>query len=114
VNQTKKTRLKKEAVDALKLLFQQGRARVQAVSRRLPMALGLVFSEYLGFSCQFSFYQILHTHLSSEAGTTAQTVTDVPSGLSLTPPQEKKSSETMKKDKPVFVSGSSWILGHPE
>jgi hypothetical protein len=48
------------------------------------------------------------------AGTTGQTVTDVPSGLSLTPPQKtkkkkkkKKTGETMKIDKPVFVSGSS-------
>jgi hypothetical protein len=53
------------------------------------MALGQVFSEYFGFS---SFHQLLHIHhhLSSGAGTIGQLVTDVPSGLSLTPLQEKK------------------------
>jgi hypothetical protein len=55
------------------------------------VALGQVFSEYFGFPCQFSFHQMLHTdHLSSEAGTIGQVVADVPSGLSLTPPQETK------------------------
>jgi hypothetical protein len=43
------------------------------------VALGQVFSEYFGFPCQFSFNQLLNTH---------HLVTDVPSGLSLTPPQE--------------------------
>jgi hypothetical protein len=38
----------------------------------------------LRFSYQFSIHQILHTH--SAAGTMGQLVTDVPSGLSLTPP----------------------------
>jgi hypothetical protein len=54
------------------------------------LTLGHVLSEYLGFPCQFSFYQLLHTHLSSGAGTIGQIVADVPSGLSLTPPQEIK------------------------
>jgi hypothetical protein len=38
------------------------------------VALGQVFSEYLGFSCQSSFHQFLHNHhhLSSGAGTTGQ------------------------------------------
>jgi hypothetical protein len=55
------------------------------------VALGQVCSEYFGFPCQFSFHQLLHTHhLSSWAGTTGQLVPDVPSGLSLTPPQETK------------------------
>jgi hypothetical protein len=54
------------------------------------VTLGQVFSEYIGFPCQFSFRQMLHTHLSSGAGTIGQFVTDVPSGLSLTPPQENK------------------------
>jgi hypothetical protein len=55
------------------------------------VALEQVFSEYFGFPCQFSFHRLLHTnHLSSGAGTTGQLVADVPSGLSLTPPQEKK------------------------
>jgi hypothetical protein len=55
------------------------------------VALGHVFSEYFGFSCQFSFDRLLHTyHLSSGAGTIDQLMADVPSGLSLTPPQEIK------------------------
>jgi hypothetical protein len=56
------------------------------------VALGQVFSEYFGIPCQVSFHQLLHIHhhLSSGAVTTGQTVADVPSGLSLTPPQETK------------------------
>jgi hypothetical protein len=55
-------------------------------------ALGQVFSEYFGFPSQFSFHRLLHIHhhLSSGAGTIGQTVADVPSGPSLTPPQETK------------------------
>jgi hypothetical protein len=53
------------------------------------VTLGLVFSEYFGFPCQFSFHRLLHTHYrSSGAGTIGQLVAGVPSGLSLTPPQE--------------------------
>jgi hypothetical protein len=53
------------------------------------VTLGQVFFRYFGFSCQFSFRRMLHTHhLSSAAGTKGQTVAAVPSGLSLTPPQE--------------------------
>jgi hypothetical protein len=53
------------------------------------VALGQVFYEYLDFPCQFSFRRLLHTHhLSSGGGTIGQLVADVPSGLSLTPPQE--------------------------
>jgi hypothetical protein len=53
------------------------------------VALGQVFSEYIGFPCQFSFHRLLHTHhLSSGAGTIGELVVDVPSGLSLTPLQE--------------------------
>jgi hypothetical protein len=55
------------------------------------VVLGQVFSEYFGFPCQFSFHRLLDTHhLSSGAGTVDQLVPDVPSGLSLTPPQETK------------------------
>jgi hypothetical protein len=55
------------------------------------VALGQVFSEYFGFPCQFTFHRLLHTHhLSAGAGTTGQVVADVPSRLSLTPPQESK------------------------
>jgi hypothetical protein len=54
------------------------------------VVLGQVFSEYFSVPCQFSFHRLLHTHhhhLSSGAGTIGQLVADVPSGLSLTPPQ---------------------------
>jgi hypothetical protein len=61
------------------------------------VALGKVFSEYFGFPCQFSFHRLLHIyhhrhhhHLSFGAGTIGQIVTNVLSGLSLTPPQETK------------------------
>jgi hypothetical protein len=86
-----------------------GRAIVRAVSRRFPITAARVriqvrscwicggqsgtedYSEYLGFSCQFSFHRLFHAHhLSSGAGTVGQIVADVPSGLSLTPPQEIK------------------------
>jgi hypothetical protein len=50
-------------------------------------ALGQVYSESFGFPCQFSVYQMLHTRLSSAAGTICQLVADIPNGLSLTPPQ---------------------------
>jgi hypothetical protein len=83
-----------------------GRATAQAVSRWLSTAaarvraqvglceicsgLGQVFSEYCGFPCKFSFHRLLHSHhhLSAGAGTIGQLVADVPSGLSLIPPQE--------------------------
>jgi hypothetical protein len=55
------------------------------------VTLGHVFSEYFGFPCQFAFHRLLHTHhLSSGAVTIGQLVADVPSELSLTPPQETK------------------------
>jgi hypothetical protein len=56
------------------------------------VALRQVFSEYFGFLCQLSFHRLLYIrhHLSSGVGTTGQLVADVPSGLSLTPPQETK------------------------
>jgi hypothetical protein len=66
------------------------------------VALGQVFSEYFGFLCQFSFHRLLHTHhLSSGAGKIGQLVADVPSGLSLTPPQEKKKKQPYIADKVV-------------
>jgi hypothetical protein len=61
------------------------------------VALGQVFSEYFGFPCQFSFHRLLHTHLASGAGTVGQIVDNVPSGLSLTPPQETKKTTTVFK-----------------
>jgi hypothetical protein len=91
-----------------------GRAIAQRVSRRLPtaaarvdprsghvgsvvdtVALGQVLSEYFGFPCQCSFHRLLHTHhLSSGAGTIGQILADVPSGPSLTPPQETTKTTT--------------------
>jgi hypothetical protein len=53
------------------------------------VALAQVFSDYFDFLCQFSFHRLLHNHhLSCGAGTKSQIVADIPSGLSLTPPQE--------------------------
>jgi hypothetical protein len=53
------------------------------------VVLGQDFFDYFGFPCQFSFHQLLHIHhQSSGAGTIGQLVVGVPSGLSLTPPQE--------------------------
>jgi hypothetical protein len=49
------------------------------------LALGQVFSEYFGIPCQFSFRQMLHTHLSFGSGTRGQLVADVPC---LTPPKK--------------------------
>jgi hypothetical protein len=83
--------------------FNLGRGIAQAVSRRLPrsghvgfvvhkVALGQVFSKYFGFPYHFSSHRLLHTHLSSEAGNIDQLVTDVPSGLSLTPTHEIKTN----------------------
>jgi hypothetical protein len=55
------------------------------------VALDQVFSEYFGFSCQFSFHRLLHTHhLPSGAGTISQLLADVPSGLSPHPKKLKK------------------------
>jgi hypothetical protein len=49
------------------------------------VALGQVFSEHFGFSCQFSFHRLTHTdqHLSSWAGIIGQITAEVPSELSL-------------------------------
>jgi hypothetical protein len=57
---------------------------------------------YFGFPCQFLFNRLLHIyhHLSSGAGTIGQIVTEVPSGLSLTPTQE-----TIKKTKKCETDG---------
>jgi hypothetical protein len=49
------------------------------------MALGQVFSEYLGFTCS-TFIVIYHPG----PGIIGQIMANVPSGLSLTPPQEIK------------------------
>jgi hypothetical protein len=64
------------------------------------VALGQVFSMYFGFPCQFSFHRLFHIHhhhhLSSGAGTIGQIVAAVPSGFSLTPPQETKKKNQLK------------------
>jgi hypothetical protein len=71
----------KTVMFCITLLYLQGRAIAQAVSRRLPTAAarvraqvrscgicggqsgtGAVFSEYFGFSCQFSFHRLFHAH----------------------------------------------------
>jgi hypothetical protein len=54
------------------------------------VALRQVFSEYFNFPYQSSFYQILHTYISSGAGAIGQLLADVPSGFSLTPRHKKK------------------------
>jgi hypothetical protein len=62
------------------------------------VALGQFFCKYLSFPCN-SYRRLLHTHHhthpSSRAGTKGQIVADVPSGLSLIPPQEEK-KKTLK------------------
>jgi hypothetical protein len=88
------SRLNTRAIHCHRAISFNGRARAQMVSPRLlisaawfrariranvgfvveEVALGQVFSEYLGFSCQFEFQLLLHIHhLSSGAGTTDQT-----------------------------------------
>jgi hypothetical protein len=53
------------------------------------VALGQVFSEYVGFPCQSSFHQLLHPHPSSGAGTIGQKWSQY-KGLSPTPLAIKK------------------------
>jgi hypothetical protein len=59
------------------------------------VALGQVFSEYFGFPFQLPNLLLNNCHPSSRAGTVGRIVADVPSGLSLTPPQEKKSGDPL-------------------
>jgi hypothetical protein len=83
-----------------------GRAIAQADSHRLPgfeyrsrrvgfvvdkVALWQVFSEYFGFPLPILIPPSA-PHSSSGAGTIGQTVADVPSGLSLTPTEETKTT----------------------
>jgi hypothetical protein len=56
------------------------------------VALGQVFSEYVGFPCQFALHRLVynhHHHLSSGAGTIFQTVAAVPRDL-VSPHEEEK------------------------
>jgi hypothetical protein len=61
------------------------------------VALVQVFSEYVGFSCQSSFHQILHHHNHPGQATIGQSVAAVPSGPSWTPPP------TTRNFKNVFI-----------
>jgi hypothetical protein len=93
----------------------EGRDIAQVVSRRLPTAAGRVrahvrscgicggqsgsgvgFLEYFLFPYQCSFHRLLHTHLSSGVSAIGQLVADVPSWLSVTPPQETKKKKPKK------------------
>jgi hypothetical protein len=70
-------------VNCMRYLASQGRAIAQAVSRWLlrfdprsghvgfvvdKVAVGQVFSEYFGFSCQSSFHRLLHNHHHRSSG----------------------------------------------
>jgi hypothetical protein len=97
----------------LSLLFlvstDSGRVIAQALGRRLPIAparvrsqvgscgirggksgSGVGFFRVLRFPVPVLIPRMLHTDLSSGAGTIGQLVASVPSGLSLTPPYEIK------------------------
>jgi hypothetical protein len=67
------------------------------------VTLGQVFYEYFRLPCQFSFHRLFHIHhnLSSQAGAISQLVADIPSGLSLIPPQEKKKKKTLDVVQPI-------------
>jgi Icc-related predicted phosphoesterase len=60
------------------------RPLAQALSRRLPTAVAQVRAQVRSFGI------CTHHHLSSGADTIGQLVANVPSGLSLTQPQETK------------------------
>jgi hypothetical protein len=112
-----------------KLYTEVSRAIAQVVSRRLPTAtarvraqvrscgicgkqsgIGAVFSKYFCSHCIYSFHRLLHTHhLSSGAGTIGQLVADIPSGLSLTPPQETK--KTLHRNTTTLVERNTCMLG---
>jgi hypothetical protein len=75
------------------------------------VALGKVFSKYFSFLCQFSFLQLLNTHLSSGAGRGGQIVANIPSELSLTPPQEIKSRSQRSMSANVLRFGDGVGMG---
>jgi hypothetical protein len=82
--------------------FEPGSGHVGFVVNKV--ALRQVFSEYFGFPCQFAFHRLLHNHhhhLLFGAGTIAQTVTAVLSGLSLTP-----------WEKNTIIVPSSFLITH--
>jgi hypothetical protein len=87
-------------------VFEPGLSHVGFVVDKV--AVGQFFSEYFGFPCQFYFHRVLHTyHLSSGAGTAGQLVVDVPSGLSLIPPEETKKSTLIITN--VVVRGTYYL-----
>jgi hypothetical protein len=71
--------------------------------------MGRVFSKYLSFPYQ-SFHRLLDTnyHPSSRAGTIGQIVADIPSGISLTPPQETYSGPVLQAIKPEPTNSSNY------
>jgi hypothetical protein len=78
--------MEKSATSNFQDTYNLGCATAHVVSRQLSnmadkVALRYVSSKYFGFPCQFSFHQMLHTHVSFRAGTTGQFVADIPSGL---------------------------------
>jgi hypothetical protein len=95
----RKTNAYREAVPKLRRLVADFLRRQSGFQPRLghegfvvdKVALGQVFFKHFGFPCLYSFHRLLHTrHLPYGAGTVGQLVVDVPSGLSLTPPQETR------------------------
>jgi hypothetical protein len=62
-----------------------------------------VFYEYFGFPCQFSFQQMLQTHLSFGAGTKGQLVDDVPRGFNLTPSHKIKEILKQQMDEILVI-----------
>jgi hypothetical protein len=56
----------------------------------MVLTMGQVCPKHFSFSCQFSFHQMIHTHLSSGAGTVGQLVDSATRGFSLSPFHEIK------------------------
>jgi hypothetical protein len=94
-----------------------GAAIAQAVSRQRPsfdpksadvrfvvdeVVLGQVCSEYSCFPCQFSFHQILHIYISSEAGEMGTLMAGVPSGLGSISAYELKRGANQNCIRPTF------------
>jgi hypothetical protein len=75
------------------------------------VTMGRVFSKYISFPYT-TFHQLLHTHYnpSSRAGTIGQIVTDIPSGIRLTPPQETYNNRpVLEAIKPEPTNSSNYI-----
>jgi hypothetical protein len=95
--------------------FQQRMSKFEPSSCHVVLvvdkvALGHVFSEYLGFPYQFSFHWLFHIHhLSSRAGTIGQIVADIQSELILIPPQETKEKKLFRQS-PTCVNFPRYLL----